>query len=84
MVDIFNFHHAAKIGWIWRLCENKHEKWKLIILKRMGIMENHLNKKLDQSLINKITKFDKQVLTSWSLLYNHIPENLEEILKEYI
>ena len=50
----------------------------------MGITENQLNKKLDQSIINKTTKFYKQVLTSWSLLYNHIPENLEEILNEYI
>ena len=46
----------------------------------MGITENQLNKKLDQSTINKTTK----LLTLWSLLYNHIPENMEEILNEHI
>ena len=54
------------------------------MLKRMGITENQLNKKLDQSTLNKTTKFYKQVLTSWSLLYNNTPENLEEILNIYI
>ena len=80
MIDIFNVHHAAKIGWIRRLCENNNEKWKLIMLKRMGITENQLNKKLDQSIINKTTKFYKQVLTSWSLLYYHQQNSQAEIL----
>ena len=47
----------------------------------MWIKENQLNKKLDQSVMNKTTKCYtcyKQVLTSWFLLYIDTPENLKK------
>ena len=56
MVDISNVHHAAKIGFDKKLSENNQQKWKLIMLKRMGITENQLNKKLYQSTIKQNNK----------------------------
>lgn len=54
------------------------------MLEQMNIRDSTLNNKLDIPITNTITRFDKRLLTSLLSLYNHPPENIQEMLNEYI
>ena len=84
MIDINSTHQAAKIGWIRRLNSNTNDKWKSIMLIRMGIKSIQLNKKLDCSVTKHNTKFYTQVLSAWLDIYNQAITTLDDILNEYI
>ena len=59
----------AKLGWIRRLNTYTNDKWKSILLIRIGVKSIQLNKKLDCSVTKYNTKLYTQVLSAWLDIY---------------
>ena len=84
MPDVFAFHNAQKAMWIKRYCHNDTGKWKVLFQQLSHLNENEFDHKLSKNDLKCKSKFHYQVLDCWFQIKSNPPNNVNEILNEYV
>ena len=84
MVDVHKVHTAAKCSWIKCLLNESEGKWKGLMWTRLNLDQNQINKNFSKKFITAKTSFHQQVLNSWVHIHNIHPNNISEILNQYL
>lgn len=83
MIDIFDVHVTAKVGWIIRFFNQANSKWKNLFKIMINIDETKLNKNMDFTNNGK-TRFHMQLLKCWFNIINITPTNVKDICNQYL
>ena len=84
MPDVFAFHNAQKAMWIERYLINSNAKWKTLFHQLCKLKDYELDHKLSRNDLKCKSNFHIQVLDCWFKIKTQPPNNLNEILNEYV
>ena len=84
MPDVFAFHNAQKAMWIKRYHLNNSSKWRALFKQLSNFKDYELDHKLSKDDLNCKSSFHHQVLHCWFNFKSNPPNNINEILNEYI